>query len=212
MNSLYSLGIKYNTDKSTYHEYTKFYETFLEKYRNDKLKILEVGIGWSDGGSLKMWKEYFANSHIYGADIDDKTNLKAPNIDIIQMNQEKIEDLRKLPSQLDLIIDDGGHTMFQQQLTLKILFLENLKDQGIYILEDLHTSLPHYYGREFGANANNNTLNLLLDLKEGKIRQNNEYFINEEEFNSLHTRIKSIDIYYNGPERDYSATSVIIKN
>ena len=40
---------------------------------------------------------------------------------------------------LDIIIDDGGHKMSHQQLSLKYLF-KNLNPNGYYIIEDLHTS------------------------------------------------------------------------
>jgi hypothetical protein len=207
--TLHELGLKHKTDKATYHEYTKFYQTHLDHIRYEKLSILEVGV--FNGGSLKMWADYFSNSKIYGADIFDKRKFKTDRIDVFITNQEKPEDLRQLPKQLDLIIDDGGHTMFQQQLTLNILFLENLKNGGIYILEDLHTSLPKYFKR-YGSNAHNNTLQLLLDLKSKKISESSKYFITNDEFQELLENIKShvkdfavsYNDYYEDPDkRDY---------
>ena len=38
----------------------------------------------------------------------------------------------------DIIIDDGGHTMKQQQISLGILFFA-VKSGGYYVIEDLHT-------------------------------------------------------------------------
>jgi hypothetical protein len=50
------------------------------------------------------------------------------------------------PSADDIIIDDGGHTMSQQQISLKTMMLQ-LNDGGIYVIEDLHTSYwPEYNG------------------------------------------------------------------
>lgn len=48
------------------------------------------------------------------------------------------------PEEPDIFIDDGGHTMAQQILTLKKMFWR-VRDGGIYLCEDLHTS----YWREY---------------------------------------------------------------
>jgi hypothetical protein len=208
MDTLHDLGLKYNTDKATYHEYTKFYQKYLNDIRYEKLSVLEIGI--FDGGSLMMWNDYFPNSIIYGADILDKSHFKSDRVEIFLTNQENLEDLRQLPKNLNLIVDDGGHTMLQQQLTFKVLFLDNLKNGGIYILEDLHTSLPKYF-RSYGGNSHNNTLQLLIDLKSKKISENSEYFITETEFQELLENISSIELHFNGPEKDDSVTSIIIK-
>ena len=45
---------------------------------------------------------------------------------------------------VDVIIDDGGHTMNQQKTSFKVLF-PYLKSDGVYIIEDLHTSYWRYY-------------------------------------------------------------------
>ena len=52
----------------------------------------------------------------------------------------------------DVIVEDGGHTLAQQQNTLEVLFRRNLNACGLYILEDLHTSWTDYdaaYAAEF---------------------------------------------------------------
>ena len=45
------------------HNYTEIYGDLLRYYKNRKNNILEVGI--RQGGSLKMWEEYFQNSTIW---------------------------------------------------------------------------------------------------------------------------------------------------
>jgi hypothetical protein len=40
---------------------------------------------------------------------------------------------------LDIIVDDGGHTMIQQNTTFNFLF-PRLKPGGVYLCEDTHTS------------------------------------------------------------------------
>lgn len=201
--SLYSLGLKHKTDKAT-HGYLDVYDVALSVLKNSPIQMLEIGI--QDGFSLKMWEEYFPNGMIYGADIHNKQMFDTKRIKTFIVNQEKKNQLSALPKHLDFIIDDGGHIMLQQQITLVTLF-DHLKSEGIYILEDLHTSNPVLYP-EYGSNSYNNTLQLLKDLKAGKSSLNSRYFISEMEFNKLLEEIKSIEIIEKSP---HSITSIIIK-
>jgi hypothetical protein len=205
MNTLTDIGIKYRTDKATFHNFTPIYENVLNHLRNEKIKFLEIGI-WM-GSSLKMWEEYFPNAEIYGADVrteevikelqqtHDNGSFKDNIFDekktkILCVDQEKVEDLTGLSDDWDVILDDGGHTMLQQQLSLKILF-DKVKSKGVYIIEDLHTS----YYPDFGATDNNNTIRLLNDLKNKKISPNSQYFIDEKDFEKLIESIESVEIY-----------------
>ena len=43
---------------------------------------------------------------------------------------------KKLPSKLDIFLDDGGHTMTQQRNTVQAMFPQ-VKNTGIYLCEDL---------------------------------------------------------------------------
>lgn len=205
MNTLYELGIKYNTDKSTYHLFTVIYDFIFSKYRNNNLTLLEIGI--HNGSSLKMWEEYFVNSKIYGADILNKSELNSERIETFIINQEIVNDLKRLPIDCDIIIDDGGHTMIQQQITFNELFNNNLKNKGIFVIEDLHTSNSEYFSTH-GSNYNNNTLNLLYDLKIGKKRMNSDYYINDEDFQKLYDSIRDIEIF---KIKNDSITSFIYK-
>jgi hypothetical protein len=202
---LHEIGLKYGTDKSTNHNFTPSYDQHLSHLRNQNIDLLEIGI--SEGPSLKMWEEYFQNGKIIGVDILERSYMDTERTQTMIINQEKEDELLSIPGVFDVIIDDGGHTMYQQQLTLKVLFEPKLKYGGIYILEDLHTSKDRYFSSH-GSNEFNNTLNLLEDLKNGKLREDNQYFINESDFNSLLSIIKSIEII----ETDqYSITSIIKK-
>jgi hypothetical protein len=203
--TLHEIGLKYGTDKSTNHNFTPTYDSHLSELRNNKLRLLEVGI--SEGPSLKMWEEYFPYGQIIGVDILERSYMNTNRIQTMIVNQENENELLTIPGTFDIIIDDGGHTMYQQQLTLKVLFDSKLQYGGTYILEDLHTSLDYYFSSH-GSNEVNNTLNLLIDLKAGKLRENNEYFINETEFNLLLSLIESIEIIETAR---YSITSIIKK-
>ena len=56
--NLTSIAELYKTDKLE-HGYTNIYEKFFESIRNQKLRVLEIGI--ADGKSLLMGSGYFEN-------------------------------------------------------------------------------------------------------------------------------------------------------
>lgn len=98
-----------------------------------------------------MWKQYFGNqAKIFAIDIDPRCkDLEEENIQIFIGSQADRHFLQKVKSQIpkvDILIDDGGHTMIQQIVTFEELF-DHVKDNGIYLIEDLHTS----YWLKFGG-------------------------------------------------------------
>ena len=50
----------------------------------------------------------------------------------------------KIPK-IDILIDDGGHSMNQQIISFEELY-SHIKEDGIYLCEDLHTSYWKTYG------------------------------------------------------------------
>jgi hypothetical protein len=134
------------------HLFGQHYQEHFAPLKNKKLKILEIGVGGyedpsSGGASLKMWKQYFPNSMIYGMDIVDKSALEEDRIKIFQGSQDDEGFLKKVVAKtgkFDIIIDDGSHWNDHVIKTFKILFPE-LNDGGIYVVEDTHTSyIPSY--------------------------------------------------------------------
>jgi len=148
-----------NNDKRLIHKwmhYFDIYERYFGQYRNKEVCILEIGV--SQGGSLQMWKDYFGNrAKIYGIDINPKCkDLEEENIEIFIGSQRDKVFLKSVTDQipsLDIIIDDGGHTMNQQKTSFKVLF-EHVKQGGIYLCEDLCTS---YWPEAGGGYKRNGT-------------------------------------------------------
>lgn len=123
-------------------DYFEIYHKFLNKFRNKPIKLLEIGV--QNGGDIQMWKKYFGPQlEIVGIDIDPACkNLETNNVEIWigdQADPAFLEELKADHSEFDIIIDDGGHTMQQQITTFEHLF-PTLKDGGIFICEDTHTS------------------------------------------------------------------------
>lgn len=129
--------------------YFDVYDRHFSRFRGKDIHILEIGV--SQGGSLQMWKEYFGpNAKIYGVDINPQCKtLEEENIKIFigsQSDPQFLNDLKKSIPKVDILIDDGGHTMEQQIVTYKVMF-DHIKDNGVYLCEDLHTS----YWLKFGG-------------------------------------------------------------
>ena len=125
-----------------FQHYFNIYDNHFKRYRNKEVVILEIGV--AQGGSLQMWKDYFGEkAKIYGMDIDPRCKaLEEENIKVLIGSQSDRKFLREVKTQIppiDILIDDGGHTMVQQIVTYEELF-DSIKEDGIYLCEDLHTS------------------------------------------------------------------------
>lgn len=128
--------------------YFDIYDLYFKKYRNQEIVILEIGV--FQGGSLKMWKNYFGEKvKIYAIDINPLCKqFETDTIKIFIGSQEDKNFLNQVKSQIpkiDILIDDGGHTMQQQIVTFEEMY-DHIKEGGIYLCEDLHTSYWTDYG------------------------------------------------------------------
>lgn len=133
---------QYRTDKAGW--YTPFYSLLFEPRRMDIKRVLEVGIGtkeamahvpdYQPGASLFMWRDFFPNAIIYGVDVESSI-LCDERIVSIHSDSRDLSLAGKLPSDLDLIIDDGAHDLAIQWKTFLNLF-PLLRDGGFYIIED----------------------------------------------------------------------------
>jgi hypothetical protein len=80
---LHELGLKYKTDKATYHNFLKFYEKHINKALVKK--FLEIGV--YKGASLKMWREYFDEATVIeGWDINACDSVNGCSIKIVDQN------------------------------------------------------------------------------------------------------------------------------
>ena len=136
-----AVGIKYRTDKcSMMHNYLDKYTFFLEKFRTQPIRLLELGV--FNGSSVRMWQEYFPRAEVFGVDIEASCRqYEEERIHIIQADLSdaaQVSMLREIRPQI--IVDDASHIVSHQLLALFTLF-DVLPRGGVYILEDLETSL-----------------------------------------------------------------------
>lgn len=123
-------------------QYFDVYHRHFAKFRGKPVSVLEFGV--SHGGSLQMWKHYFGRrAQITGVDIKPRcAQLAEDRVDIVIGDQGDRKFLRKLGRRLgkiDVLIDDGGHTMEQQIATFEELW-PRIRPGGVLAMEDLHTS------------------------------------------------------------------------
>ena len=178
MKTLKELTIKYDVDALEL-GYTQYYENLFRGIRNNVTKVLEIGV--ETGRSHRLWLEYFPKATIYGFDIfkfgvDEFHKLQEgnPYLDrsiMFEGDQESVDDLEKFlelhGGDFDIIIDDGGHTMRQQQISLGVLF-DAVKSGGYYIIEDLHTcsgEWPTLYGYQTIHKGDTLTTDLLKSIE-----------------------------------------------
>jgi hypothetical protein len=129
--------------------YFDIYDRHFSPYRHKKVTIVEFGV--YHGGSLQMWKHYFGRrARIIGIDINPECKkLEEKQVEIYIGDQEDrtfLRELREKIGPIDVLIEDGGHSMGQQIATFEELF-PAIKNGGIYLVEDLHTS----YWKEYGG-------------------------------------------------------------
>ena len=139
------------TDKGTTHSYLPLYEKLLLGKKNTAKKVLEVGIGdfgAKNGGSIKLWSEFFTNATIYGLDIlpidrvmdDLLNNEKIILYTSVDAYNEEFFASNFLNNNIkfDFMLDDGPHTLESMKQFIK-LYSQVMTDDGILIIEDVQS-------------------------------------------------------------------------
>jgi hypothetical protein len=149
--SLEELSDNSKTDKNTAHSYLPLYQKLLVNKKETAKNVLEIGIGdfrAKNGGSIKLWRDYFTNATIYGLDIlpinrvmdelinDDRvilyTSTDAYNSDFF------ITNFLDKNIRCDFMLDDGPHTLESMKQFIK-LYSQIMTDDGILIIEDVQS-------------------------------------------------------------------------
>ncbi|MGH9338790.1 MAG: hypothetical protein ACRD1R_04180 [Acidobacteriota bacterium] len=189
------------TDKAMdVHGFTELYEHLFYPLKDDSIRICEIGVAY--GGSLTMWRDYFPKAEVYGIDIFDfdLSHLDTARIHTFIADQADRDDLRSFIEAhgregFDIILDDGGHRMDQQQVSLGYLF-KSVKPGGYYVIEDVHTSLADRY-KDFGVSEDSTDTTLIMInefLRSGQIKsqylsaEENRYLMDQIEYCLLFVR------------------------
>lgn len=137
------------TDKNTGHSYLGLYEQLLSCKKHTAKRVLEVGLGafgGFNGGSIKLWKDYFPTAIIYGLDIEPMGSIlpelcNDPRVILYTSTDAYDEAFFKTTFleqniKLDFILDDGPHTLESMKQFIK-LYSQVLSEDGILIIEDV---------------------------------------------------------------------------
>ena len=155
--SLIDVADKLDTDKNrrsgNRHCYARVYDQLLSSGRFSMRRMMEIGLcrGLAENNqtttpSVAMWQAFFPFCHIFGVDVTDFSPLNNERFTSFICDQSKRDELRAVvakfePGSLDVIIDDGSHASFDQQLTL-CEFFPLLANGGWYFIEDLDWQPP----------------------------------------------------------------------
>jgi hypothetical protein len=157
------IGVFINKKSYPPHTYTDYYNQLFYDKRMSILKVFECGIGTNNtdvpsnmgkygkpAASLFMWREFFPNANIYGADIDKSILISSERIETHFIDQTNVSSIEAFwlilgKDNFDLIIDDGLHR-FEAGATLFENSITKLSETGVYIIEDVtHSDLIKYY-------------------------------------------------------------------
>jgi hypothetical protein len=151
---LASLFNRYGSDKSSFHDYHLLYGPMLALRRNEPLQLLEIGLGTNNpeivstmgisgkpGASLRAFRDFLPNAHIFGADIDKRVLFSDERIKTYFVDQTRKASFNDLALTLgsrrfDFIIDDGLHSP-NANLATMIFALLILNKGGTFIVEDI---------------------------------------------------------------------------
>ena len=134
------------TDKNTKHSYLQLYQKIFVSKKETALNVLEVGI--CDGGSIKLWSDFFINANVYGLYImninyilegirnNDKIILHTSSDEY--NNDFFINNFLNKNIKCDFLLDDGPHTLesMKQFITL---YSQIMTDDGILLIEDVQS-------------------------------------------------------------------------
>ena len=128
--------------------YFQIYTELFEKYRDKEVTFVEVRV--LNGGSLFMWRDYFGSrARIIGIELNpDAKKWEAEGFEIYigsQSDPAFWQSFFKVVGPVDVLLDDGGHT-YEQQIVTADQCIPNIKDGGLLVVEDTHTSYMQPFG------------------------------------------------------------------
>lgn len=162
--SLDDIGIAFGTDKASRvergrhfidagrahetHNYLRFYEQIMGHRRDDKIRILEIGVQY--GYSIATWMEGFPYAEIHGIDRAghwhaDEKDFRAKFHECDVDNIHHARDVVGSIAPIDMLVEDGSHQSQQQKNLFDNLF-EFVAPGGVYVIEDIGCGYVDSYG------------------------------------------------------------------
>lgn len=159
------------SDKSNRHNYHYLYGPIL-KSRNEIKAVMEIGLGTTfadvvsnmgaqgiTGASLRSFRDFLPNAHIFGADVDKRILFQEERISTYYVDQTDLATLNRLaaetPNDFDLIIDDGLHSPAANIAVLSFaikkvrvggwIVIEDIGDRALPVWDVVGALLPNSY-------------------------------------------------------------------
>lgn len=134
--------------------YGRWFSPFMQR---ENVRVLEIGL--FKGASLRIWRKFFHPSAvIVGMDINPECarfENQSENIFVRIGDQADSVFLKSIIQEFgpfDIVIDDGSHVSAHQIASFTALYVDGLRDGGVYIVEDTHSNnwevQRHGYNRE----------------------------------------------------------------
>ena len=134
------------TDKNTVHSYLELYQKLLISKKETARNVLEVGI--LNGGSIKLWSDFFTNATVYGLDKMDINSIwegiRSKEKIILHTSTDAynedffITHFLNKNIKCDFMLDDGPHALDSMKQFIK-LYSQIMTVDGILIIEDVPT-------------------------------------------------------------------------
>lgn len=145
------------------HTYTDYYARLWSQCRQHVRRVFECGLGTNNpnmksnmgvrgrpGASLRVWRDYFPEAQVVGADIDKGILFQEDRIRtyyVDQLDPVSIGEMWRAagPGEFDFMIDDGLHE-FRAGISLFEHSIGHLSAQGVYVIEDVtQPDLKRYF-------------------------------------------------------------------
>ena len=191
----YAHPSKRTSSKIKGHGYSIFYQKYFENLRSNNLKILEVGSFHGNASAALYF--YFKKSKLFAADIyPDLFRYRSNRIENFYVNSSDENSIQKniidkFSDNFDIIIEDAGHSLKDQIISLFMLF-KKLNSGGLFIIEEL--DFPDTRKDMNLMNEKPTLREILLKFKKEKKLLNSKYIQKNDRDNFLDS-IESLEIY-----------------
>ena len=183
------------------HGYEDAYQENLKEIKNCNIDILEIGSAKGDG--LASFYFYFPNSSLIGIDNNPfRIRYKSKRIRMMYSDISSKNIMNNLTNYLnkkfDLIIEDCSHLLIDQIVCFVENF-KNLKEKGIYVVEDLNFPEIHEKYNPTAEMVDLKTIFKKIINKE-KI---DTHLVNEKQLDFLKNNIETIKIFKCKNKKNY---------
>lgn len=165
------------------HFYTELYELLFGQARDTIRRVVECGIGTNNpdlvssmgaagkpGASLRVWRDYFPNAEVIGADIDSDILFEEERIRTFQCDQTSAASIAAfreraglIDGSVDIVIDDGLHTLAAGKAFFEGMW-SSVRVGGTYITEDIDWREAAEFGNFIATGLPKNASAMMVDM------------------------------------------------